>query len=408
MRILHTSDWHLGQRLLQNDRFEEQALALHFLLETIQIHNVDVLLVSGDVFDIGNPPYPARKMYYKFLYDLLGTSCRYVVITGGNHDAPGTLDAPRDLLQQLNVFVFGASTSDPSGNLVELRNGAGHLEAVVAAVPYLRERDLRPTIPGETGSERVEGIRNALRNYFAEQGKKAAEYQIFDVPVLCMAHLYAVGAASSEEQRNIYIGDTENIEAASFPEIFSYVALGHIHRPQAVGGLAHVRYSGSLIPLSFSETKDQKGVYLLEYDGAALKNCQFIPVPVEISRRLKTVEGTLDEVKQKLQDFAERQTSKLMPWVEAIIHTDTVLPGLDEELRAFCADMYLDLLKIRVMAGYHGIQRQGIQEELRSLEPIEVFRRRLEVAGHPPDSIEAFEATFLELMDWMNDTSEAI
>jgi len=401
MRIIHTSDWHLGQRFLQNERFEEQQLALDYLLETIQRHNVDVLLVSGDIFDIGNPPFPARKMYYRFLTALLGTTCRYVVITGGNHDAPGMLDAPRELLQHLNVFVSGAPAPDHVDNLVELRNGSGHLEAVVAAVPSLRERDLRNTVPGETGIARIEGIREALREYFSSAGALAATYVSSQVPILCMAHLYAVGANASGEQNNIYIGDIENIEASAFPAIFSYVALGHIHRPQAVGGIERVRYSGSLIPLSFSETKDDKGVYLLHYEGPVLKSCEFIPFPV--FRRLKTIEGTLEEVREKLTDFAYRNREGLRPWVEVMVHSETVLPTLDEDLREFCKDMELDLLKIRVQTGYKSILRLETQEELQSLEPAEVFRRRLEVAGKAPADQQELEATFRELLEWMRE-----
>ncbi|MFZ4426454.1 MAG: exonuclease SbcCD subunit D C-terminal domain-containing protein [Saprospiraceae bacterium] len=402
MRIIHTSDWHLGQRFLQNDRTEEQERALAALLEVIQRENADALIVSGDIFDIGNPPVPARRIYYHFLTSLLGTSCRYVVITGGNHDAPGMLDAPKSLLKHLNVFVTGAAPRQHADALIELRSGSGQLEAVVAAVPYLRERDLRASIPGESGPERLLRIREAIREYFTKVGESARAFEEANVPVICMAHLFAVGAQSSGEQNNIYIGDVENIEAGAFPEIFSYVALGHIHRPQIVGGVERVRYSGSLIPLSFSETKDVKGVYVLEYSGSALQNCRFVDFPV--FRRLKTIEGTLDEVKQALEAFDTRhRNNDLRSWIEVIVHADRIHPGLDDELRDYCADFKLDLLKVRLQSPNPSVQRAATQESLKTLEPLEVFRRRLEVGGKLPEQFPELESTFRELLEWMKE-----
>ena len=402
MRIIHTSDWHLGQRFLQNDRAEEQQRALDYLLKTIQSENADVLIVSGDIFDIGNPPIPARRMYYHFLTALLGTSCRYVVITGGNHDAPGMLDAPKSLLKHLNVFVAGAAPGEYAENLVELCNGSGHLEAVVAAVPYLRERDLRTTIPGESAPDRLLRIREAIREYFSKAGECALAFKEQNIPILCMGHLFAVGAEHSGEQNNIYIGDVENIEAGAFPEIFSYVALGHIHRPQIVGGVQRVRYSGSLIPLSFSETRDVKGVYVLDYSGSILNSCRFVDFPV--FRRLKTIEGTLDQVKQALKDFdARHHSDELRSWVEVIVHADTILPGLDDELRDYCINFKLDLLKIRVQSANPTMQRVQTEESLKTLEPLEVFRRKLEIEGKLPEQYPELESTFRELLEWMNE-----
>lgn len=401
MRILHTSDWHLGQRFLQSERTEEQQLALDHLLSVINREKIDLLLVAGDIFDIGNPPFSARKMYYQFLTSLLGSSCRYVVITGGNHDAPGMLDAPRELLQHLNVFVVGAAPAERKDVLLEMRNTKGQLEAVIAAVPFLRDRDLRFSVAGETGPERIERLRQALAEYFQQLGELAEVYSAENVPILCMGHLYATGAQSSGEQNNIYLADVENIAAGAFPEIFSYVALGHIHRPQVVGGVDRVRYSGSLIPLSFSETKDDKSVYVLEYKGAVCK--KITPVPIPVFRRLKTIEGALEEVEQKLTEFAARPREGLRPWVEVIVQTETVMPRLDEELRAFCADMDLDLMKIRVQSSHTSLSAWEQQEELRTLEPLDVFRRRCSAAGRPPEEQEELEQTFVELMTWMTE-----
>ena len=149
MKILHTSDWHLGQRFLFNDREQEHQRALDWLADTIRTQEVDALIVAGDIFDINNPPNYARTMYYRFLTSLLGTSCRHIIITGGNHDSPSMLNAPRELLRLLNIHVVGAVGDALEEELVELKDSEGELELVVAAVPFLRDRDLRFSQAGE-------------------------------------------------------------------------------------------------------------------------------------------------------------------------------------------------------------------------------------------------------------------
>ena len=124
MKIIHTSDWHLGQKFLYNDREAEHQMALDWLLDTITQNEVDGLVVAGDIFDIGNPPNYARRMYYRFLTQLIHTSCRHVLITGGNHDSPAMLNAPRELLQALNIHVVGAATENLED---ELEIGRAHV-----------------------------------------------------------------------------------------------------------------------------------------------------------------------------------------------------------------------------------------------------------------------------------------
>ena len=332
MKIIHTSDWHLGQKLLYNDREQEHRLALDWLLEAIDREQADGLIVAGDIFDIGNPPNYARSLYYQFLRRLLNTKCRHVVITGGNHDSPAMLNAPRELLQALNVHVVGAASEDPAEEVVVWKDETGAVEAIIAAVPFLRDRDLRYSVTGETGYDRVEQIRQGIKKHYEEVAAYIEEQPgAQDVPVIATGHLYATGADASGKQDNIYIGNTENIEARHFPDLFDYVALGHIHRAQVVGGLEQVRYSGSLIPLSFSETQDDKGVYVLEWSGKKLDNIRSLPVPV--FRRLKGITGTLEEVQESLARFVEKEREGLEPWIEVTVHLDRLVPELSTVLQ---------------------------------------------------------------------------
>lgn len=405
MKIIHTSDWHLGQKLLYNDREEEHRLALDWLLETIKAEKADGLLVSGDIFDIGNPPNYARSLYYSFLRRLLGTSCRQVVITAGNHDSPAMLNAPRELLQALNVHVVGAAGESPEEEVVEWRNEAGQLQALIAAVPFLRDRDLRYSIAGETGLDRIAQLRLAIKQHYENLAEwMQAQYPAAEVPVLAMGHLYATGAQASGKQDNIYIGNTENIAAQHFPDYFSYIALGHIHRAQEVGGLAHVRYSGSLIPLSFSETKDDKSVYLLEYEGAQLKDCRTLTLPV--FRRLKTIAGSLEEVKEKLRRFAQKEREGLPPWLEVKVTLDRMVPDLHSLLQDEAGALGLKLLKVQAEYPHRHQAATADPPDLHSLEVEDVFRMKCETLGSPPEEMDELMDTFRELQNWMQEADD--
>ncbi|MCB0618157.1 MAG: exonuclease SbcCD subunit D C-terminal domain-containing protein [Saprospiraceae bacterium] len=404
MRLLHTSDWHLGQKFLYFDREQEHEAALQWLLRTIDEESVELLIVAGDIFDIGNPPNYARRQYYRFLAGLIGSSCRHIVLIGGNHDSPSMLDAPKELLAALNVQVVGSAPEDLAREVIELRSPQGDLEAVVAAVPFLRDRDLRPAQIGESGLERIDRIREGIRQHYERVGERVEPYRKDQVPLIATGHLYATGAEASGKQDDIYIGNVENIAADQFPAVFDYVALGHIHRAQAVGGLDHIRYCGSLIPLSFSETKDDKSVTLVDFKGSRLGEVRHLPVP--LFRRLKTIEGELPEVQDRLAKLGADYSEGLPPWVEVIVHSDAILPNLDEELHEFTAEMNLQLLKIKTNQAFLALDEQMEAVDLQELTPEEVFVKRCETAGRPPEQLEELVATFRELQSWMNEREE--
>lgn len=405
MKILHTADWHLGQRFLFQERAEEHQMALDWLLETINSHEVEGLIVAGDIFDINNPPNYARSQYYGFLTRLMKTSCRHVVIIGGNHDSPSMLHAPRPLLQALNIQVIGAVSEQREDDLLLLKDGDGKPELLVAAVPFLRYRDMDVSVAGEGGHERVARIQAGLVRHYQQMGQLAVAFEKEGVPIIATGHLYATGALASDKQDNIYIGNIENINAEKFPKVFDYIALGHIHRPQIVGGLDHVRYAGSLIPLSFSETQDTKSVFLLETKGRKIKQVETLELPV--FRRLKTIAGPLQKVKEDLRRFAEKERGGLRPWVELIVETDQVIPQLDQELKQFAAEMELDILKIKLKRNYQPLDVQYLDTpDLSELDAIEVFKRKCESYGSAPEEMETLIQSFRELQDWMKEKAE--
>ena len=348
MKVLHTSDWHLGQKFQTKDRLEEHQFALDWILELIKTEAIDALILAGDIFDIANPPNYARRMYYNFLRKLLMTSCRHVVIIGGNHDSPSMLEAPKALLESFQIHVIGAAPEQAEDAIIELFDDQAKLELLVVAVPFLRDRDIRTSMAGETGAQRIEMIKTGIKAHYQKMGQLVEEKAIIDVPIIATGHLYAMGAEASGKQDNIYIGDQENIRVDELPTIFDYVALGHVHRPQAIGGMENVRYSGSIIPLSFSETKDDKSVTILEWEGNKLQQIRCPHLPV--FRRLKTMRGSLEEVKQAIVAFSEKHSHELTPWLELIIESDQLITNLNQELQEWVSNLPVEILKIRIRA----------------------------------------------------------
>ncbi len=400
MKILHTSDWHLGQKFLTNDRKAEHEMALDWLYDTIQTEKVDALIVAGDVFDIGNPPSYARTIYYRFLTKLQGSCCRHIIIIGGNHDSPSMLNAPKELLEILNVHIIGAATGDINDEIIPLKDGKGNLEAVIAGVPFLRDRDIRQSVAGETGLERIAKVQEGIIRHFKEAGEAVKQYAKQPVPIIATGHLFAKGALAGDKQDNIYIGDIENIEGDNFPKVFDYVALGHIHRPQLVGEQNHVRYSGSIIPLSFSEIQDSKLVLLLHFEGKQLETIQEIKIPR--FRELVKFKGTLESVQGKLKRFDAKRKGELMPWVDIEIEMEQHIPNLDGEIREFAKDFWMDILKIRTRRPHAALESLATEISLDDLSPEEVFVKKCESGGVMADTDKAaLLLTFRELCDWM-------
>lgn len=405
MKILHTSDWHLGQRLLQLERHDEFGQALDWLLETIVQEEIEALLVSGDIFDIGNPPNQARQLYYNFLRKVLRTDCRHIVITGGNHDSPAMLNAPRELLQGFNIYVLGAATDTIEDELLILKNAQGETELVVAAVPFLRDRDLRYSRVGESSQSRQEHLQEGLIDHYQQLAQLAQPYKE-KVPIIAMGHLYAKGAVAAERQDNIYVGNRENMEAGQFPDTFDYVALGHIHRAQLVGGAEHIRYSGSLVPLSFSETADDKKIWIIHTNGAKITAIEGKDVPT--FRRLKTIQGPLEKVQQSLERFAAKSDRLLTPWVDVVVETDVFIPQLDQQLREFCSAMPIELVKIRVSKAHIPITEQlADAPDLEELAIEEVFIQKCKSMGvETEDQLNKLVDTFRELQGWMQEQEQ--
>jgi len=375
MRILHTADWHLGARLIERDRLAEHAAFVDWLIDTLRSEKIDALLLSGDVFDAANPPQDAVALYFDFLKRLADLKTVKAIITGGNHDSASHLNAPRELLKRFEVHVFGHA----GDNIVDLG------DAVVAAVPFLRERDLRQATAGETLATVHEQVRAAIRAHYASQLAAARELAA-GRPIIAMGHLTVLGATTSDSERDIHIGNLGSVGADVF-EGFDYTALGHLHRPQRVGGYETVRYSGSPIALSFSEAGDAKSVVLIDTltggntaeigwpqnsDSKTKPNlCGVSLLPIPVTRQLIRVKAARANLAADLANVSAGA------WAEVTAKLDAPEPDLDRHVREAAAGRF-EVLK--VLADFPISETAPWQTKaptLHDLQPRDVFRELL-------------------------------
>jgi exonuclease SbcD len=408
MRVLHTADWHLGQHFLTGqERTTEQQAFLDWLLLTVQAQAIDTLVIAGDIFDTQSPSYTAQEQYYTFLVRMQATGCRDIVVVGGNHDSPTMLNASRQLLRQLRIHVVGGVPTDPAEQVLHLADAAGRPGLVVCAVPFLRDRDIRLAVAGESPDDRQVRIRQSIAGHYAALSELDVVRRLReqDVPVLATGHLYAAGGEAREgAERDVHIGGLGLVGAEHFPAAFDYVALGHLHRPQVVGGRAHIRYSGSPVPLSFTEADDKQQVLLLEFKGAGAPT--ITPLPVPVARRLQRFHGTLDEVEADILAF-DNSAFALVAWADVLVRSDETPAEVQRRVQAV-----LQLQKQQVIAP-RGVRHQRATEQpdlaadvapltqLHELTVDEVFARR--VAGLPLERATALTATFGELRQLLSE-----
>lgn len=397
MKILHTADWHIGKKLHKQDLSEDFDLFIKWLCECIREHSVDVLLVSGDVFDLANPSSEARRQYYKSLLILRELGCK-IILTGGNHDSPAMLDAPKHLLKELDLHVIGGLPADLEEVLIPLENEKGETEAVVAALPYLRDSDLRLAAAGNTYEDRLESIRSGIQETFREAAEICQE-KYPQVPALAMGHLFAAGMETSESERDIQIGNQAAFEASQFGEYFSYIALGHIHKPQRVNSAVPTFYSGSPIPLSFSERVDHKRVLLL--DTSAGWEPESIGIPV--FRKLLRISGSIGELQQKLEALEETYELESLLEVELMEeqYDANKIYQLDELVSNFKKPGF-QIVKHRASFANRTKAAGALYEpsqQLEDLQPREIFLKLIEQHDYDEETRQEILSAFDELLE---------
>src|SRR5262245_49099368 len=283
LRILHTADWHLGQSFHGFDRDLEHGLFLDWLVGAIRERRTDGLIIAGDIFDSVNPPASAQRRFFDFLARAHAAApTLQVIVIAGNHDAGARLEAPTGLFESMNIKAIGTIARDPAGEviyeniLVPLKDAKGCVRAIVLAVPFLRPADV-PVVP-ESSDSYLAGIREFYRRA-TETAVSLRDRPYGNGILLALGHCHLADAMESREsERRIVIGGEESLRPDTFPAELAYVALGHLHRPQEIQQ-GRICYSGSPIPLSFSEKDYEHRVVEMIFDDSGRSSFQPLSAP---------------------------------------------------------------------------------------------------------------------------------
>lgn len=407
MRIIHTSDWHLGQYFFTKSRAAEHQAFLSWLIGQAEQYQVDAIIVAGDVFDTTSPPSYARELYNQFIVRLQKTGCQLVIL-GGNHDSVATLNESRELLTYLNTQVIASVLDQPQQQVIVLNNRQGEAAAILCAIPFIRTRDVVTSQAGQSGSEKHLALQQAIADHYQQIYQlaldKRQEYHQ-PIPIIATGHLTTVGASTTDSVRDIYIGTLDAFPAQAFPPA-DYIALGHIHRPQIVAKSEHIRYSGSPIALSFDEAGQEKSVVLVEFHQANLESITLLTVPEFQPMRL--IKGDIAKIETELAGFSEYSGERPI-WLDIEVISQHYLNDVQRHIQQLVEPLPVEVVLLRRSKDLtrQSIQRQA-RETLSELTVNEVFERRLALDEPQTDDEQQrqqrIKHLFLNLADSLADT----
>jgi exonuclease SbcD len=385
MRILHTSDWHIGKKIYDQSRMDEYSQFLDWLLAIIIEKRIDVLLVSGDIFDSSVPPAEATDLYYRFLHDLHKMTNAHAVIIAGNHDSAVRLAAPRHFLKMADIHVIGSINDSIEDCVVNL--DIGGQTAAFAAVPYLNEGDILSHLPLEGEIERALRYREALKMIYQDSMSVMHEA---DIRIL-MGHYFIQGSVASDSERLVQIGGIQSVHTEDLPYDVDYIALGHLHRPQQLtGNGCPIVYPGSPLPLSFKEAEYDKKVFLIDFK---IKEMEEIIVPT--FRELMRIEGTLDEVKTRanFEDWKDK-------YIEVRVQLAGPQIGVGDEIRQAFADRGGRVLVVESMLPKNDGETISAAR-IKTRSPVEIFQEyyNYRYGDSPPEELDEMLVTFNELLE---------
>ncbi|WDV44426.1 exonuclease SbcCD subunit D C-terminal domain-containing protein [Clostridiaceae bacterium M8S5] len=367
MRILHTSDWHLGKHLEGHSRLEEQEYILKSLTKTIKENDIDLVLIAGDIYDTSNPPAKAEKLFYNTIKDISEDGKRVVIAIAGNHDSPDRLSASRVLAYDHGIVLLGTLNDIPSvgklGSHEIIDSGRGYIEvninsekAIIGLLPYPSEQRIKEVFKDVTDLESMQiSYSEMVGKIFDEINQKYRE----DTINLAMSHLFVEGSITTDSERPIQIGGGLVVEGSKLPNKAQYIALGHLHRPQRVKKSETAFYSGSLLQYSSSEIGYSKGVYIIEAQSNEAPKISEVFLenikPIEIWKC-----DTLEQSIKRCLDNNDRQT-----WAYLKIKLNQVL--MQSEIKKL-KELKPDLLSIMPI--------YDIEEELQN-EPVDITKKNI-------------------------------
>ncbi|WP_426204181.1 exonuclease SbcCD subunit D C-terminal domain-containing protein [Pseudomonas sp. TWP3-1] len=382
MRLFHTSDWHLGQNLHGQERDFEHACFLEWLLGQLKLAQPDVLLIAGDIFDTVNPPVKAQEALYNFIVSAHEQQpLLTIVMIAGNHDSGSRIELPAPLMRRLRTHALGRvlwlddGQLDAERLLLPLPNAQGEIAAWCLALPFLRPAEVTGA---HLGDNYLRGIGQVHEWLIEAANAKRKPGQA----LIAISHAHMAGGSVSEDsERSLIIGNAEALPASLFGPSISYVALGHLHKPQKVNGEERIRYSGSPIPLSFSEIGYQHQILEVLLDGETLISVEpkLIPRAVNLQR---IGPMPLAEILLQLADLpnidllAETQRQ---PWLEVRVTLDEPQPDLRHQIEGALQGKAVRLVRIAAeyagSGGPDGAEDGSALIELDQLSPQELFSR---------------------------------
>ncbi len=382
MRLFHTSDWHLGQNLHGQERDFEHACFLSWLLTRLAERKPDVLLIAGDIFDTVNPPVKAQERLYDFIVNAHEQQpLLTIVMIAGNHDSGSRIELPAPLMRRLRTHALGRvlwlddGTLDVERLLLPLPDASGEIAAWCLALPFLRPAEVTGPMLGDNylrGIGQVHELLIAAANLKRQPGQA----------LIAISHAHMAGGSVSEDsERSLIIGNAEALPASLFGDSITYVALGHLHKPQRVNGEERIRYSGSPIPLSFSEIGYLHQILEIDCDGDQLRSVESLLIPRAVNLRRIGPAPLADLLLQlkELPDIDLLADIDRQPWLEVRVRLDEPQPDLRNQIEAALEGKAVRL--VRIGAEYAGKgSGDGVESdegliELDQLSPQELFSR---------------------------------
>jgi exonuclease SbcD len=421
MRLLHTSDWHLGQSLHNFERHYEHQRFLDWLLDAIVAEQADALLIAGDVYDNANPSAASQKQLYRFLRQAKERAPHLnLIIIAGNHDSPGRLDAPSPLLEAHGTRVIGAVQRNADGEIdvasmvLPLTGRSGEVEAWCLAVPFLRPGDVPRIAPPErhdpdlgpppatapAADPYLAGIALLYEQAFELAKSKQQEGQA----IIAMGHCHMVdGQMSTDSERRIIIGGTEMLPTGIFDPAIAYAALGHLHLAQSVGRQQHIRYCGSPLPLSFAELNYAHQILRIDLEGATVREIAPVPVPRAVELlRVPSKPAPLPQVLEELAALSPPDApAEQQPYLEVRVLLEQPEPGLRARIEAALEGKPVRLAKIETSTAARdsSIDKEVLTlDQLEKLKPDDIFKQLYQQRfGNeaPADQLSAFAELML-------------
>ncbi len=389
LKILHTSDWHLGHSLYGKSRAKEHQAFIEWLLVLVEKEQIDLVIVAGDIFDTGTPPSYARQMYHEDLIIKMDALGCQLLILAGNHDSVSMLGESACLLKKFNTHVITRATQDLENQLIQIKGKSGEIGALVCAVPFMRPRDIMHSVAGQSGADKDKALLKAMVEHYEQIFDKATSMKQTlleanpslsnQLPIIVTGHLTAIGSLKSDSVRDIYVGNLSAFSPEYFPKA-DYIALGHIHKPSQVGGQGHIYYSGSPIHLSFDELGYEKEVKIIEFAGSDKPNISSVVIPrFQYMASVKGDLTTLKKIFETISSEVKAHHPDQRAWVEVVVENDDYLSDLNKYMEELIADKPIDVLRIRrTRLQHNAMLATGEKQSLSELRPIDVFAKRLE------------------------------